>query len=166
MATLPTASRLCLARTAAAKPAAAAATRALSATALRRDGGGGSAAAYSSPFRGGESKGNQIPDFGKYMAKGGEGSQKLFSYFMVGTMGAISAAAAKSTVQGMLWSPGTPFLSRALSRAGLEGGGEVVSRLGHGCGCRRAADACGSQSSSSTCRRLPTSWPWPRSRWI
>lgn len=56
---------------------------------------------YSSPFTG-YSKGSNIPDFSKYKTSGGEGSTKLFSYFAVGTMGAISAAAAKSTVQGKL----------------------------------------------------------------
>jgi hypothetical protein len=49
----------------------------------------------------GSDKGSSIPDFGKYMSKKGEGNNKLFSYFMVGTMGALSAAGAKSTVQGM-----------------------------------------------------------------
>lgn len=43
----------------------------------------------------------QIPDFSKYRSSSSEGSNKLFSYFMVGTMGALSAAAAKATVQGM-----------------------------------------------------------------
>lgn len=105
MATLSTASRLCLLRSAAAsKPAAAAGVRTLSATALRRD-GSGTSSTYSSPFRG-ESSGSKVPDFGKYMSKGGEGSNKLFSYFMVGAMGALTAAGAKSTVQGMLaWMP-------------------------------------------------------------
>lgn len=45
----------------------------------------------------------QIPDFSKYKTKSSESSNKLFSYFMVGTMGALSAAAAKATVQGMKW---------------------------------------------------------------
>lgn len=49
----------------------------------------------------GGSKGSSIPDFGKYMSNKGEGKNKVFSYFMVGTMGALSAAGAKSTVQGM-----------------------------------------------------------------
>ncbi|KAF4513190.1 hypothetical protein G6O67_000492 [Ophiocordyceps sinensis] len=101
MATLSTASRLCLLRSAAAsKPAAAAGVRTLSATALRRD-GSGTSSTYSSPFRG-ESSGSKVPDFGKYMSKGGEGSNKLFSYFMVGAMGALTAAGAKSTVQEFL----------------------------------------------------------------
>lgn len=92
MASLSTASRLCL--RSAAQPTAVAA-RALSTTAMRPD----AAASYSSPFKG-QSKASQIPDFGKYMSKKPEGNNKLFSYFMVGTMGALTAAGAKSTVQG------------------------------------------------------------------
>lgn len=71
------------------------AVRAFSTTAMRPDG----AASYTSPFKG-SSKANKIPDFSNYMSKGGEGKNKLFSYFMVGTMGALTAAGAKSTVQG------------------------------------------------------------------
>lgn len=96
MAPLATASRLCVRSAAVAKPA----VRALSSTAVRQaDAPGAGAASYTSPFKG-ESKANKIPDFSKYMSKGSETSNKLFSYFMVGTMGAITAAGAKSTVQG------------------------------------------------------------------
>ncbi|KAM5518927.1 cytochrome b-c1 complex subunit Rieske [Fusarium oxysporum f. sp. phaseoli] len=95
MATLATASRLCL-RTAA-KPAVPA-VRALSTTAVRPD--SASASGYSSPFKfQGESKGSQIPNFGKYVSSGSETKNKLYSYFMVGALGAVSAAGAKSTVQ-------------------------------------------------------------------
>ncbi|TQW00811.1 hypothetical protein V2A60_001851 [Cordyceps javanica] len=96
MAALSTASRLCL--RSAAKPAAMPAVRALSSTAVRAD---GAAASYSSPFKG-TSKGSEIPDFGKYMSAKPEGNNKLFSYFMVGAMGALTAAGAKSTVQEFL----------------------------------------------------------------
>ncbi|KAL7935520.1 putative ubiquinol-cytochrome C reductase iron-sulfur subunit [Trichoderma chlorosporum] len=97
MAPLATASRLCL-RSAVAKPA----VRALSSSAVRQaDAPGAGAASYTSPFKG-ESKGSKIPDFSKYMSKGNETTNKLFSYFMVGTMGAITAAGAKSTVQEFL----------------------------------------------------------------
>lgn len=93
MAPLATAaSRLAL-RSAAVKPA----VRALSSTAVVR--GDAGAASYSSPFRGTEQKGNKIPDFTKYLS-GGEGANKTFQYFMVGTMGAMAAAGAKSTVSG------------------------------------------------------------------
>ncbi|KAL6872968.1 ubiquinol cytochrome reductase [Trichoderma novae-zelandiae] len=100
MAPLATASRLCLrSATAATKPA----VRALSSTAVRQAGDAPGAASYSSPFKlKGESKGSQVPDFGKYLSKGNETTNKLFSYFMVGTMGAITAAGAKSTVQEFL----------------------------------------------------------------
>lgn len=91
MAPLTTASRLCLrsASAAAARPA----VRALSTTVARPE------ASYSSPFKGAEA-GNKIPDFGKYVSSKSEGSNKLVSYFMVGAMGAITAAGAKSTVSG------------------------------------------------------------------
>ncbi|KAI9874418.1 MAG: hsp70 nucleotide exchange factor fes1 [Pleopsidium flavum] len=58
---------------------------------------------FDSPFRGGEG-GNttKIPSFKNYMAKGGETSNKVFSYFMVGTLGALTAAGAKATVQDFL----------------------------------------------------------------
>jgi ubiquinol-cytochrome c reductase iron-sulfur subunit len=54
---------------------------------------------YTSPFKG-ETKGSKIPDFGHYYAKSSSRTNGLFSYFMVGTMGAVTAAGAKSTVQG------------------------------------------------------------------
>jgi len=54
---------------------------------------------YESPFKG-ESKSSKIPDFSKYMSKGSGGTNQIFGYFMVGTLGAISAAGAKSTIQG------------------------------------------------------------------
>lgn len=101
MASLSTAaSRVCLRSTALARPA----VRALSCTASRND---SDAASYSSPFQkvSGASKGNRIPDFGKYISDNSEGRNKLFGYFMVGTMGALTAAGAKSTVQGALGSP-------------------------------------------------------------
>lgn len=93
MASLSTASRLCM--RSAARPSVPA-VRALSTTAMRPD---SASSSYTSPFKG-SAKANKIPDFSKYMAKGGEGKNKLFSYFMVGTMGALTAAGAKSTVQG------------------------------------------------------------------
>lgn len=44
---------------------------------------------------------NQIPDFSKYMSKKPETRNRLFQYFMAGTMGAITAMGAKATVNGM-----------------------------------------------------------------
>ena len=93
MASLSTASRVCL--RSAAKPTVPA-VRALSSTAMRPD-----SATYSSPFKG-YSKASNIPNFGKYMSGSPETNNKTFSYFMVGTMGAITAAGAKSTVQEFL----------------------------------------------------------------
>jgi len=55
---------------------------------------------YSSPFKLGEGK--KVPDFSKYMSKTAGSTNALVSYFMVGTMGAITAAGAKDTVQEFL----------------------------------------------------------------
>ncbi|XDG07248.1 hypothetical protein ABKA04_006863 [Annulohypoxylon sp. FPYF3050] len=76
-----------------------AATRALSSTAQRNDAAHGGS--YSSPFKG-EASSTKIPDFGAYFNKGSSNTNLLFQYFMVGTMGAITAAGAKSTVQEFL----------------------------------------------------------------
>ncbi|CAI6090142.1 hypothetical protein V2G26_006385 [Clonostachys chloroleuca] len=94
MAPLTNATRVCLR----ASKATAVRAAALSTTAATR---GDSAAAYtqySSPFK----QGGKIPDFGKYVSKNAGDSNKLVSYFMVGAMGAITAAGAKSTVQEFL----------------------------------------------------------------
>ena len=77
--------------------AAAAASRSLSMT-PQRDAASGS---YTSPFKG-ETRGSKIPDFSKYTGNNSANTNLLFQYFMVGTMGAIFAAGAKSTVQGAL----------------------------------------------------------------
>jgi hypothetical protein len=69
--------------------------RALSTTAVRAD----DSSSYSSPFKG-ESTATKIPDFSHYRSKNAGSTNQLFSYFMVGTLGAISAAGAKSTIQG------------------------------------------------------------------
>ena len=101
MAPLPTLSRA-VARTAAtARLPTTTAVRAVSSSPALRAGGGDSST-YSSPFRG-ESKSTRVPDFSKYMSKGSGAGNALFGYFMVGTLGAISAAGAKSTVQGELF---------------------------------------------------------------
>lgn len=60
-----------------------------------------SADSFDSPFRGfGGSKTTNIPDFSKYRSNKSTNSNLVFQYFMVGAMGALSAAGAKSTVQG------------------------------------------------------------------
>jgi len=82
--------------------AAASAKAQLSTSAARNDSSSGTssaAASFHSPFRG-ETKGTKIPDWSHYMSKGTQNSNLLFQYFMVGTLGAISAAGAKSTIQG------------------------------------------------------------------
>ncbi|KAF6823739.1 Cytochrome b-c1 complex subunit Rieske, mitochondrial [Colletotrichum musicola] len=98
MAPLAHASRTCLRQLARSSPSAATAARALSTSAARND---ATSSSYSSPFTGAQ-KGNSIPDFSKYMSKGSPAGNHLISYFMVGTMGAITAAGAKSTVQEFL----------------------------------------------------------------
>ncbi|AEO66385.1 c3da2f5c-a23f-4627-851d-b3f8c7ad2e62 [Thermothielavioides terrestris] len=75
------------------------AIRAVSSTPALRDAAASST--FESPFRG-ESRTSKVPDFSKYMAKGSSSSNALFSYFMVGALGAISAAGAKSTIQEFL----------------------------------------------------------------
>lgn len=56
-------------------------------------------ASFDSPFKG-SADSIKIPDFSAYRNKGGETGTKVFQYFMVGTMGALSALGAKATVQG------------------------------------------------------------------
>lgn len=78
-------------------------TRALSTTAARPVAQHGEVSStYKSPFTGTQ-KSTQVPNFGHYMAKRSPSTNMLFQYFMVGTMGAISAAGAKSTIQGESW---------------------------------------------------------------
>ncbi|KAG9241267.1 Rieske [2Fe-2S] iron-sulfur domain-containing protein [Calycina marina] len=79
-------------------PRAANTMRALSTTATKAVG-----ATYESPFSSGNGKpAGNIPDFSAYRSKAGSNSNLLFQYFMVGTMGAVTAASAKTTVQDFL----------------------------------------------------------------
>jgi len=76
------------------------AVRALSTSAAKRD---APTSSFDSPFRGmGNDAGSKIPDFSNYRSKSNTNSNLLFQYFMVGTMGALTAAGAKATVQGTL----------------------------------------------------------------
>lgn len=75
------------------------ALRASSVTAQRR-GKADMKASFDSPFKTVEETTTKIPDFKKYMSRKGETSNKVFQYFMVGAMGALTAAGAKATVQG------------------------------------------------------------------
>ena len=71
--------------------------RALSTSSKKSD----STSSFESPFRGmGNEKSSKIPDFGNYRSKSGTNTNLVFQYFMVGTMGALTAAGAKATVQG------------------------------------------------------------------
>ncbi|SPN99859.1 probable ubiquinol-cytochrome-c reductase Rieske iron-sulfur protein [Cephalotrichum gorgonifer] len=98
MATLTNASRVCLRGIT--RQSAAAPVRALATSATRQD-SSATAYTYGTAFKGGD-KGNQVPDFSKYMSDKSVSSNKLMGYFMVGGMGAISAAGAKSTVEEFL----------------------------------------------------------------
>ncbi|KAF1928073.1 ubiquinol-cytochrome c r [Didymella exigua CBS 183.55] len=60
-----------------------------------------SASSFDSPFKG-SADSTKIPSFAAYRNKNGEQSTKVFQYFMVGTMGALSALGAKATVQDFL----------------------------------------------------------------
>lgn len=66
----------------------------MSATAVRP-----SDSTYESPFRGAQST-TKVPDFSHYAAKNGANKNLMYQYFMVGAMGTITAAGAKSTIQG------------------------------------------------------------------
>ena len=57
---------------------------------------------FNSPFRSRDSNPTtNIPSFKNYMSKRGETGNRVFQYFMVGSMGALAAAGAKATVEGM-----------------------------------------------------------------
>ena len=60
---------------------------------------GSASSTFESPFKG-ASNSTKVPDFSKYMSKNSGSGNQMFGYFMVGTLGAISAAGAKSTIQG------------------------------------------------------------------
>lgn len=59
---------------------------------------------FDSPFGSSQhaaSPSTKVPSFKAYMSKSSENTNRVFQYFMVGTMGLLSAAGAKATVQGM-----------------------------------------------------------------
>lgn len=91
MASLTTTARA-LARSSAPRTA----VRCLSSTAVRTE---GASSSYESPFKGAQSTTN-VPDFGHYAAKNSPNKNLLYQYFMVGAMGAVTGAGAKSTIQG------------------------------------------------------------------
>lgn len=59
-------------------------------------------AKFESPFAAGEDPTStlKIPNFKKYTSKSSPTTNKVFSYFVAGTMGLGSAVGAKATVQG------------------------------------------------------------------
>lgn len=68
---------------------------------------------YKSPFTPPEQSTTKIPDFTKYKSSASQTSNKVFGYFMAGTMGVLSAAGAKAIVQGgVLFFAPTPNLFR------------------------------------------------------
>lgn len=99
MATLTNASRACLRGMTKTSALSTIPVRALSTSATRQDTSASSSFSYGATFKGSD-KANRVPDFSHYMSEKSETTNKLFSYFMVGGMGAITAAGAKSTVEG------------------------------------------------------------------
>lgn len=97
MAPLTNATRALVRGATLARPTSLAAVRAVSTTSAVQD---AASATFESPFRG-QSKGSYIPDFGKYKA-GSAGANQMLGYFMVGAMGAMSAAGAHATVHEFL----------------------------------------------------------------
>ena len=61
-----------------------------------------SKSSFDTPFKDplGKVDTTKIPSFKAYKSKGSEVSNRVIQYFMVGTMGLLSAAGAKATVQG------------------------------------------------------------------
>lgn len=113
MAPLTTAARA-LARSAAPRSA----VRCMSATAVRP-----SDSTYESPFRGSQST-TKVPDFSHYAAKNGANKNLMYQYFMVGALGTITAAGAKSTIQG------EPRRAASGSRERILDGGGRSGQLG------------------------------------
>jgi ubiquinol-cytochrome c reductase iron-sulfur subunit len=61
----------------------------------------GHVTSFDSPFRTTDAPATtKIPSFKNYMSKSPEVSNRVFSYFVVGSMGLLAAAGAKATVQG------------------------------------------------------------------
>lgn len=81
--------------------------RALAASSIAQQRRGGASdasasASFDSPFAksSGSSSTYKIPSFGKYASPRRESTNKTFSYFVVGSMGMMTAVGAKATVQG------------------------------------------------------------------
>jgi len=63
-----------------------------------------------------------VPDFSPYMSKPNSNSTRTISYFMVGTMGALAASGAKSTVADILSNLGASADVLALAKIEVEMG--------------------------------------------
>ncbi|KAF9243901.1 Rieske [2Fe-2S] iron-sulfur domain-containing protein [Melanogaster broomeanus] len=68
----------------------------------------------------------EVPDFSPYLAKSEEGNRAV-SYFMVGTLGVLSASAAKSTITGFLESMAAS--ADVLALAKTEEGKNVIIKI-------------------------------------
>ena len=82
-----------------------AAAAAVAASCQQRRGVSDSAkSSFDSPFGSSKeySSSLKIPDFSHYSSKSSPRANQVFSYFVAGTMGLVTAAGAKATVQGML----------------------------------------------------------------
>jgi hypothetical protein len=88
---------------------------------------------YQSPFVGATAhRTTKIPDFSKYRVPAGTARKnQVFSYFMVGTLGALSAAGAKATVQGEDLYPPHPYTTDIYPLSSEEGDdGNIRQRVG------------------------------------
>lgn len=125
-----------------------------------------SASSFDSPFKG-TPETTKIPSFAAYRNKGGETGPKVFQYFMVGTMGALSALGAKATVQGMSPAPRQSNGGMEIARWNLHGifgvVGEQLAIFRMICIRElmenRTANPIVQQTSSSTCLPPPMFWP-------
>lgn len=108
---------------------------------------------FASPFETASSRSpdtNRIPNFGPYMSKSSETTNRVFQYFVVGTMGLLTAAGAKATVQGKR------HQERRACKERMRSGGDFSSA--------QITDMLHVQTSWSTCQHRQMYWPWPRSR--
>jgi ubiquinol-cytochrome c reductase iron-sulfur subunit len=80
---------------------------------------------FESPFKREDT--TKIPDFSHYKSKSSSNNGLMFQYFMVGTMGAVTAAGAKATVQG------TFFPGIAMRRIRMQNGCKDDPQVAAGC---------------------------------
>lgn len=83
----------------------------------------GAKASFDSPFGSkGYASTMKVPDFSKYSSNSSPRSNQMFSYFMAGTMGLVTAVGAKATVQDFLvnMSASADVLAQAKVEIGLQ----------------------------------------------